>query len=163
MHLRGLFAALPLVLAVAACGSSHRVESTTRAAIPLPAVGEVSPLIVAARHSDGLYSIFPARAAAVACQIPHGGTPPTKAHPNADLSPGTCSTRTLHINRAREEILFTEHWSRGGRCPPPAMLVACLQRHPHGWRSHTWIVEVSQSGKVLATRSRGALPLQDYQ
>lgn len=163
MQIRGPLIALALVLALAACGSSHRAESTARSASPLPAVTEVSPLISAARRSDGLYSIFPARVATVACRIPHGGQAPTKAHPNTDLSPGTCSTRTLRLSGAREGVLFTERWSRGGKCPPPALLVACVKRHPRAWRSHTWIVEVSRSGKVLATRSRGALPLQDYQ
>jgi hypothetical protein len=94
-------------------------------------------VIGAARRSDGLYSIFPGRVATEPCRIPHGG-----AAPGGGSFAGRCSTRTVDVSASRTQVLFTESWEQ---------------------TSHTWSVEVSRLGKVLATRSRGALPPQDYQ
>jgi hypothetical protein len=90
-----------------------------------------------ALRSDGLYSIFPGRVATEPCRISHGG-----AAPGGGSFAGTCSTRTVDLSASQTEVVFTESWEQ---------------------TSHTWSVEVSRLGKVLATRSRGALPPQDYQ
>jgi hypothetical protein len=110
-------------------------------------MGAASPQLSAARRSNRLFAIFPGRVATARCAIPARRS---DLVPGRIVLPATCSTRLRPRGTYSGQVLvaFTERWRVG--CDG-VDLAPC--RRPEG---HTWSVLVGPSGKIFATRSRGA-------
>jgi len=107
---------------------------------------KLDPRIAAARRAEGgqLLQIFPGHFGTVACRIGYGG-------PKGGVMPGTCTTRLGHLTKGsnfsgQSVIAFTERW----QWPPPRT------GGTHRTFSHTWLVRLRPTFRILGVEQRGA-------